>query len=358
MENRFKSAKCRWQAVSQRRKEAADAFVYGVRTTGIYCRPTCSSRRPNQENVAYFDTWQEAEEAGFRPCKRCRPQKPLVDEQAELVKAACRLIEQSESPPTLTELATAVNLSPAHFHRLFKKITGVTPKQYAQEKRIGRLRAHLQTEQPVTEAIFAAGFASSSRFYEAGSRELGMNPKQLKEGGAGTVIHHGTFNSYLGWVLIAATAQGICRIDIDDDPAALQNRLVEQFPNAVFHTGTAEFDLIAGWTLEFLEAPEQGLNLPLDIQGTAFQRRVWAALQEIPAGQTVSYSELAERIGKPTAARAVAQACGANTLAVAIPCHRVVRTDGELGGYRWGISRKERLLARETAVTHTPPSPD
>jgi len=347
-ENRFKSNQCRWQAVHRRSKQADGAFVYAVRTTGIYCRPTCSSRMPNRENVQFFDRWQTAEAAGFRPCKRCAPrQAEAPDEGRQIVARACRLIEEAEKPPRLVELATAVGLSPAHFHRLFKKITGVTPKQYAQEIRLDRVRDQLQQEKTVTDAILDAGYQSGSRFYENAGKNLGMKPSTFKKGAPHMVIQYATTQCYLGWVLVAATPQGICRIDIDADPEALQNRLQSAFPQAQLQEGDPSFADTVVRTLAFLEAPERGLDLPLDIQGTAFQQRVWSALQSIPAGETRSYAEIARQIGQPRAVRAVASACAANLLAVAIPCHRVVRSDGGLGGYRWGIERKESLLERE-----------
>jgi len=338
----------RWQTVVQRDLQADRAFVYGVLTTGIYCRPGCASRLPKRENIRFFDTWEDAERAGLRPCKRCTPQKAVPRSAAtEAVAKACGLIEAAEHPPSLQELADAVGLSPHYLHRVFKRIVGITPKQYGAEKRMERVRASLQREETVTEALYSAGFESSSRFYETAAASLGMKPTQYRRGGDGVMITFAVAESYLGWVLVAATDQGICRIDFDDSVDALQSRLAASFPQARLLGDVPEFAATITQVLSFLERPEQGLELPLDVQGTAFQRRVWAALQELPAGSTASYSDVASRIGKPKAARAVARACAANRIAAAIPCHRVVRSDGALGGYRWGLERKRALLDRE-----------
>jgi AraC family transcriptional regulator, regulatory protein of adaptative response / methylated-DNA-[protein]-cysteine methyltransferase len=338
----------RWQAVVKREPEANGHFFLAVKTTGIYCRPVCASRLPKRENVQFFDDQETAEEAGFRPCKRCRPHEPAeVDPAVQAVVAACRLIEEAEQPPTLDEMADAAGLSKYHFQRLFKQTTGVTPKQYAAEKRAQRVRAELQKETAVTDAIYNAGFESSSRFYETAVSSLGMKPTEFGAGGAGVTIRCAIAQSYLGLVLIAATERGVCRIDIDDSRQKLLAALQESFPEADLQMGDAAFEQDVRQVLAFLERPQKGLALPLDIQGTAFQRRVWSALQEIPAGSTASYAQVAQRIGKPAASRAVASACAANKIAVAIPCHRVVRSDGGLGGYRWGLARKEALLERE-----------
>jgi len=340
----------RWTAVQRRLPEADGRFWYGVSSTGIYCRPVCSSRQPRRENVRFFASPDGAEAAGFRPCKRCNPRAPQEqDPTRQAIVRACRLIEEAEQPPALEELAAAVGLSKYHFQRLFKRTVGVTPWAYAAEVRLNRVRTGLSAETAVTEAIYNAGYESSSRFYETAVEVLGMQPGQYQRGGSGQTIQYAIARSYLGWVLVAATERGISKIDLDGEPQALHARLREQFPAARVVEGDEAFAASVAEVLAFLDDPGRGLDLPLDIQGTAFQRRVWTALQEIPAGQTASYGAVAARIGQPQASRAVAQACAANTLAVAIPCHRVLRGDGGLGGYRWGTERKQALLQRERA---------
>ncbi len=344
----FSTDEARWEAVRTRAPEADGQFFYGVSTTDIYCRPVCFSRLPNRENVRFFDSREAAEEAGFRPCKRCSPQaSPEADESLRAIVRACQIIDEAERPPSLEQLADAAGMSKYHFHRLFKKIVGVTPKQYASEKRMERVRSELQKETVVTNAIYNAGFESSSRFYENAPSSLGMKPKAYLNGGSGVTIRYAIVQSYLGWMLVAATDLGICKIDFGDAPESLYEALESSFPQAELEATDPHFREIVVRVLTFLEQPRQGLNLPLDIQGTAFQRRVWSALQEIPSGSTASYTDVAARIGKPKAARAVASACAANRIAVAIPCHRVVRSNGELGGYRWGLERKRAILERE-----------
>jgi len=338
----------RWQAVVTREPEADGHFFLGVKTTGIYCRPVCPSRMPNRQNVQFFDDDQAAEAAGYRPCKRCKPQAmEEADASVQAIIQTCRIIEEAEQQPSLQQLADEVGLSKYHFHRLFKKIVGVTPRQYAAEKRTQRVREELQKETAVTDAMYKAGFESSSRFYETAASSLGMKPREYLLGAPGLSIRYAIKQSYLGWVLVAATDRGICNIEFGNTPQNLQARLESRFPQAKLEAGDPQFEQSVSQVLAFLERPQQGLQLPLDIQGTAFQQRVWSALREIPAGSTASYGDVAAQIGKPTAARAVAGACAANKIAVAIPCHRVVRSDGGLGGYRWGLSRKQAILDRE-----------
>jgi AraC family transcriptional regulator of adaptative response/methylated-DNA-[protein]-cysteine methyltransferase len=348
VDNSSPTDEARWEAIVQRSQQANGAFVYGVLTTGVYCRPGCSSRLPKRENVRFFDTSEEAEQAGFRACKRCNPNASERQAHADAIVRACKTIEEAEEPPLLKDLAEAAGLSPFHFQRLFKKMVGVTPKQYAMEKRLKRVRAHLQQDSTVTDAVYKAGFASSSRFYHETATALGMKPTDYKQGASGALIRYAVVPSYLGWVLVAATAQGVCAIHFGDSPEMLKEGLRARFPKAELRDNAPGFDAWVAKAITFLESPRLGLDLPLDIQGTAFQRRVWRALQDIPAGATASYADVAARIGQPTAARAVAQACAANPLAVAIPCHRVKRGNGELGGYRWGVERKRALLERES----------
>jgi AraC family transcriptional regulator, regulatory protein of adaptative response / methylated-DNA-[protein]-cysteine methyltransferase len=341
----------RWSAVERRDRTADGAFVYSVRTTGVYCRPSCAARRPRRENVAFHATCADAERAGFRPCKRCRPNAPaLAEEHAAAVARACRLIEEAEETPGLAVLARAAGLSRFHFHRVFKAVTGVTPKAYADAHRARRVRAELVSGGTVTEAIYGAGFNSNGRFYAASSGLLGMTPTEFRKGGGGNVIRFAVGACSLGAILVAATDKGVCAIELGDDPDALVRDLQDRFPKARLIGGDAAFEQLVAKVVGLVEAPAQGLDLPLDIRGTAFQQRVWNAIRAIPAGSTASYSEIARRIGAPKAIRSVAQACGSNMLAVAIPCHRVVRTDGAPSGYRWGVARKRALLAREKAA--------
>ena len=342
----------RWEALQVRDPAADGHFVYAVRTTGVYCRPSSSARLPKRENVEFFDSAEGAEAAGYRASRRDRGDRTsAAAERAALVAQACRLIEASETPPNLDELAVAAGMSPFHFHRVFKAETGVTPKAYASADRARRLREELSAPNAsVTDAIYGAGFNSNSRFYEASDQLLGMRARDYQAGGTGAVIRFAVGQCSLGAILVAQSQRGICAILLDDDPDALVRDLQDQFPKAQLIGGDAEFEQLIAQVVGFIEAPSMGLNLPLDVRGTAFQERVWQALREIPSGDTVSYTQIAERIGAPKAVRAVAQACGANHIAVAIPCHRVVRRDGDIAGYRWGVDRKRELLRRETKV--------
>jgi AraC family transcriptional regulator of adaptative response/methylated-DNA-[protein]-cysteine methyltransferase len=333
------------------RDHAADGrFFYSVRTTGVYCRPSCAARTPRPENVAFHRTAADAERAGFRPCRRCKPGEPALAEQhAAKVAELCRFIERAEAPPTLADLAKRAGLSAYHLHRVFKDVTGLTPKAYAAAHRARRLRDELDRSGTVTEAIYGAGYGSQGRFYAESNGLLGMTPSTYRAGGADTDIRYAVGECSLGSILVGRSERGVCAILLGDDPDRLVRDLQDRFPRARLIGGDAAFEKLVATVVGFVEAPRLGLDLPVDVRGTAFQQRVWQALREIPPGETISYTALAERIGAPKAVRAVAQACGANALAVAIPCHRVVRSDGGLAGYRWGIRRKRELLRREGA---------
>lgn len=338
----------RWAAVLARDASADGQFVYAVRTTGVYCRPSSLSRLPRPGNVVFFDTAADAEAAGFRPSKRAvADQSKVAEQHAALVARACRRIEQAEVAPSLSQLAFDAGLSPYHFHRVFKALTGVTPKAYANAHRASRVRQQLATASSVTDALYDAGFNSNSRFYANAHAMLGMKPEQFRKGGNDAEIRFAVGECSLGAILVAQSALGVCAILLGDDPAVLVRNFEDQFRNALLIGADHEFEQTVARVVGFIEAPRLGLDLPLDLRGTAFQQRVWLALQDIPVGSTASYAEIAEKIGAPKSFRAVAQACGANSLAVAIPCHRVVRSDGNLSGYRWGIERKQKLLARE-----------
>lgn len=337
-----------WAAVCDRDAGADGRFWYAVRTTGIYCRPSCVSRMPRRENVSFHASPAAAEAAGYRPCKRCRPQESAPGARhAAAIARACALIEQAETVPDLTRLAAAAGISRFHFHRLFKAHIGLTPRAYAAARQKERVRAGLASGASVTTALHDAGFSSSGRFYAGAAQALGMTPATYRAHGTGQHIRYAVAPCSLGLVLVAATSRGICAITLGDDADSLVNDLQERFRAATLTPADAGFNAELAAVVTFVDAPAGGLALPLDIRGTAFQERVWQALQRIPAGHTASYAEIAAAIGQPQAARAVAAACAANHLAVAIPCHRVVRNDGSLSGYRWGVARKAALLARE-----------
>jgi AraC family transcriptional regulator of adaptative response/methylated-DNA-[protein]-cysteine methyltransferase len=350
MSSSFSGDDARWEAVIRRDPTADGTFYYAVQTTGVYCRPSCAARLARREHVRFHATRAEAEQAGFRPCQRCRPHEtPLAARQAAVVTAACRTIAEAEELPSLDDLAQTAGMSRHHFHRVFKAFTGVTPKAYADAYRAQRVRDELRQSATVTEAIYAGGFNSSGRFYATSSASLGMTPTAFRAGGSGTLIRFAVGECWLGSILVAATDKGVCAILLGDDPDALVHDLQDRFPKAKLIGGDSDFEHVVATVVGFVEAPALGLDLPLDVQGTAFQQRVWQALREIPAGSTISYTDLARRIGTPNATRAVAQACSSNSIAVAIPCHRVVRHDGMLSGYRWGAVRKQALLDREAA---------
>lgn len=337
----------RWAAV-QARDAAADAsFVYAVKTTGVYNRPSSAARLPRPENVEFFATAAEAEAAGYRPSKAA-DQTRVKQAHADWIAQACRRIESAETLPALDELAAELGVSSYHFHRVFKASTGLTPRAYAQAHRARKLREQLDQGENVTDALYAAGFNSNSRFYAAADGMLGMKPRDYRAGGANSAIHFALGQCSLGAILVAQSERGVCAIWLGDDPDELLRMLQDRFPKAELIGADPAYESLMATVVGMVEAPgSTTLNLPLDVRGTAFQERVWQALTQIPPGQTVSYAEVAQRIGSPTAVRAVAQACGANMVAVAIPCHRVVRNDGALSGYRWGVARKAELLRRE-----------
>jgi AraC family transcriptional regulator, regulatory protein of adaptative response / methylated-DNA-[protein]-cysteine methyltransferase len=338
----------RWASVVARDPEADGAFYYSVQTTGVYCRPSCAARLARPENVRFHKTGEEAEQAGFRPCKRCKPDQPtLLEQHAARVTDACRLIETSATVPTLEELAARAGLSTFHFHRVFKAVTGLTPRAYAAAHRGERVRRELGRSPSVTAAIYRSGYSSNGRFYGETERMLGMTPRDYRAGGANAEIRFAVGECSLGSILVAMSERGVCAILLGDDPDALARTLQDRFPRATLVGGDTDFERLVARVVGFVEAPGLGLDLPLDVRGTAFQQRVWQALRSIPVGATASYSEIARRIGAPRSARAVAQACAANPIAVAIPCHRVVRYDGAVSGYRWGVERKRALLQRE-----------
>lgn len=341
----------RWAAVVAKDPRADGSFYYAVKTTGVYCRPSCAARLANPRNVSFHATPRDAEAAGFRACKRCKPAGPSrAAAQSATVAWACRMIEDGEDSPSTAALAKTVGLSTFHFHRLFKAVTGLTPKAYAQAHRAREVRARLPRSASVTAAAFEAGFNASSRFYEKSAEILGMKPGDYRRGGPGAQIRFALAECSLGAILVAASEKGICAISLGDNPEALLRELEERFPKAQLIGGDAAFESTVAKVIAFVERPGVGLDLPLDVQGTAFQERVWRALRKIPAGRSVTYAELAAKIGAPAAVRAVASACAANTIAVAIPCHRVVRKGGALSGYRWGVARKRTLLDREAAT--------
>jgi AraC family transcriptional regulator of adaptative response/methylated-DNA-[protein]-cysteine methyltransferase len=338
----------RWAAVVARDGNADGKFFYSVKTTGVYCRPSCAARAARPENVGFHATCEDAERAGFRPCKRCKPGRPSLTEQhAAAVAGVCRLIENADTVPALAALAKYAGMSTYHFHRVFKTVTGLTPKSYATAHRAKKIRSELRRGGKVTDAIFDAGYNSNGRFYEKSTALLGMTPSTYRAGGANTEIRFAIGECSLGAILVAASERGVCAILMGDDAGALACDLQDRFPHAHLLGGDKKFERLVAKVVGFVEAPARGLDLPLDMRGTAFQQRVWQALQKIPVGSIATYTQIAKRIGAPKAVRAVAGACAANALAVAIPCHRVVRNDGGLAGYRWGVERKQALLKRE-----------
>lgn len=346
----------RWARIVARDPGADGLFWYVVATTGIYCRPSCPSRTANPVNVTLHDTLEDARATGARPCRRCNPEgSSTLEENAALVERACRMIATAENAPGLAELAEAVELSPGYFHRLFKATTGLTPKAYASAHRAERVRRSLQAADTVTDAIYDAGYGSNSRFYAGSTALLGMTPSTYRAGGPRERLRFAVGDCTLGAILVASSDRGVAAILLGDDPDALVRDLQDRFPRAELIGGDQCYEDSIARVVGFVESPGIGLDLPLDVRGTAFQQRVWHALRAVPAGTTVTYGELARRIGAPAATRAVAGACAANPIAVAIPCHRVVRTDGSLSGYRWGVERKRQLLDVERASGTPPP---
>jgi AraC family transcriptional regulator of adaptative response/methylated-DNA-[protein]-cysteine methyltransferase len=338
----------RWKSVVARDQGADGAFYYSVKTTGVYCRPSCAARRALPENVSFHATREDAEKTGLRPCKRCKPDQPsLAEQHVAIVSQACRLIEETEKAPSLKELAKLAGMSAYHFHRVFKAVAGLSPKGYATAQRARRVRNELSLSSTVAKAVYDAGYSSNRRFYETSDVVLGMTPSSWRAGGTNTEIRFAVGECSLGSILVAQSDRGVCAILLGDDPDELVHDLQDRFPRANIIGGDAGFEQLVSKVVGFVEAPAIGLDLPLDIRGTVFQQRVWQALREIPAGSTASYAGIANRIGSPNSARAVANACATNALAVAIPCHLVVKSDGALSGYRWGVERKGALLKRE-----------
>ncbi len=340
-----------WQAVLSRDSGSDGAFVFAVRSTGIYCKPSCPARRPRRENVVFFSLAKAAEEAGFRACQRCRPQEAaLSNPQVELVQRICRYIEiHSEEPLTLATLSKQMYVSPYHLQRIFKRVVGVTPRQYIQAQRIEHLKMQIKEGEAVTQALYDVGYGSSSRLYEQAPEQLGMTPTTYRDGGKGMHIHYTIVDCPLGCLLVAATERGICAVQLGDSDAGLASTLSEEYPAATIQRDGANLGQEVDAILRHLNGEQPHLDLPLDIQATAFQRRVWEELRAIPYGKTRSYSKIAQSLGDSKKARAVAQACAANPVALIIPCHRVVHEDGTRGGYHWGVERKQRLLAQEQA---------
>ena len=338
-----------WQAVLTKDARCDGQFVFAVSSTGIYCRPSCGSRRPRRENVSFFQLPEAAEQAGFRACRRCHPRKArVVDPQIQMARQVCRIIEGNEGEPTtLAALSDQVGVSSFHLQRTFKSIMGITPKRYAEAYRVNRFKQGVRKGEAITSAIYDAGFSSSSRLYERASSQLGMTPATYGKGGRGASINYAIVETALGRLLVAATNKGVCSVMLGDSDAALKANLLEEFPAAEIRQDEEPLRSSLNTIVAHLRNKSPHLDLPLDIQATAFQRQVWEQLRAIPYGQTHSYSEVARAIGQEKAVRAVARACATNPVALVIPCHRVIREDKSLGGYRWGLDRKKKLLERE-----------
>jgi len=341
-----------WKAVVNRDRRFRQLFVYGVRSTGIFCRATCPSRRPNREQVAFFAGPEAAERAGFRACRRCDPKNMLLrDQRASMVQRVCREIDAHlDEPVRLERLGKVEGLSSAHLQRTFKHVLGISPLQYARARRVLLLKSDLKRGKDVTSALYNAGFGSSSRLYEHASSELGMTPSTYRNGGAGTTIRYSVVTCTMGRVLVAETERGVCAVRFGDSSRALVAGLRREFGFAAVQEEVTGMSGLVRRVVECVDGHAIDPDIPLDIRGTAFQAKVWETLRKIPRGETRTYADIAAAIRKPSAVRAVANACGSNPVAVLVPCHRVVRTDGGMGGYRWGVERKKQLLAREMSA--------
>jgi AraC family transcriptional regulator of adaptative response/methylated-DNA-[protein]-cysteine methyltransferase len=335
----------KWQQVMARDARQDGHFVFAVRTTGIYCRPSCPSRRPRRDSVEFFAGPDEAERAGYRACLRCKPTE--ISSQAQCVVRARQLLDNADGRVTLAQLSRRVQLSPFHVQRLFKRATGLSPREYQSARRMQQVKSGLRHGNDVTTALYDAGFGSPSRLYENASQELGMTPGEYRRGGAGANITFAVARTPLGWLLAAATERGLCAVRFGESAGALERDLRGEFHAALLGRDDATMRRYLDPLLAMIRGENNTLDLPLDVRATAFQRKVWAKLRQIPRGETRSYSEIARAIGQPSAVRAVARACAANPVALAVPCHRVVRKDGDRGGYRWGAGRKEKLLQGE-----------
>jgi len=350
--SQFAEDNSRWRAVLARDRQLDGAFVFAVRTTGIYCRPSCPARRPRRQHVVFYPLAEAAERAGFRPCRRCRPHEvALRDRATTLVHRICQFIDANgEEPLSLDRLSAEFGVSASHLQRTFKALMGISPREYADARRMNSLKSKLREGQDVTRAMYEAGYGSSSRLYERSSQQLGMTPATYRRGGRGMEIGYTITDSPLGRVLVAATRRGVCAVSFGEADAVLAAELVAEYPHAEIHRDEGGF---ADWVKALrghLQGLQPRLNLPVDVQATAFQRRVWKELQRIPYGQTRTYTQVAKAIGQPRAVRAVARACATNPVSIVVPCHRVIREDGTLAGYRWGLERKQALLQRERAM--------
>jgi AraC family transcriptional regulator of adaptative response/methylated-DNA-[protein]-cysteine methyltransferase len=340
-----------WQAVLSKDNQFDGQFVFAVSSTGIFCRPSCPSRRPRRDRVSFFPSPQAAEQAGFRACRRCHPGKErLMDPQVEMASKVCRLIDENDGEPTtLAVLSSAIGVSTFHLQRTFRSVMGITPSQYAEARRIGRFKQGVRDGESITNAIYDAGFGSSSRLYETAASQLGMTPATYGKGGRGAIIKYAIANCSLGKLLVAATESGVCSVTLGDSDSLLESELKKEFCHAEIQRDEALLSSALQAIVDHLKGKSQRIDLPLDVRATAFQMQVWQQLRAIPFGKTLSYSEVAKAIGQEKAVRAVARACATNPVALVIPCHRVIREDKSLSGYRWGLERKKQLLAEEKA---------